>query len=250
MTRQLVNAARISDSALRWEILLLLTDNDTRKMSQKARDDVFFLASEVNDLALAKWAMSHGAIDMFGFMPDFTSSPTPLSIAVHGDYVEIFRLIMESIDTFVPVTEGKRDQTMRHAYGAACRRNKLEAFLSLVKLQRGMTPEQAFVRAAMVDGASAVVEDLIGRIDIHAASQHVIFAPGDDAGQQALYLATCALRVLNVQCLLKRGCRLRHDATPMQLLPCAREQIESNPTLCRRVVNLLAEYRCTVCIRE
>ena len=50
----MVDAARICDSALRWKILMLLTDNDSRKMSQKGRDDVFYLASELNDLHLAK----------------------------------------------------------------------------------------------------------------------------------------------------------------------------------------------------
>lgn len=42
-----VKAARIRNDALRWKALMLLTDNESRRLSQKPRDAVFFFASDV-----------------------------------------------------------------------------------------------------------------------------------------------------------------------------------------------------------
>ncbi len=243
-----VNAAFIGESGLRWEILMLLTNDNTTKISQIARSEIFMRASKVNDLTLAKWAMSHGAVDLFGFMPDFAVRPTPLSEAVVNDHFEILHLILDNINTFVPaVAEKLRHRTFSRAYRLARRCGKLEAFLALMKFQHEMTPEKAFIDAARMDGASCMVEDSMGIVDIHAAASPRPFcAPGDNIGQRALYFATNELRFLNIQFLLKRGCTLRHDATSLRLDFFELRRVKSDRTLIPMVKSLPAEHGMTV----
>ena len=191
--------------------------------------------------------MSHGAIDMFSFTADFLSRPTPLSIAVEQGHDDIFRLIMDNIDTFVPVPELKQQGVYKRAYRSAYHENRLEAFLKLVRLQRMMTPERAFVEAAMVDEASAMVEGVMGSIDVQADNCLSIYASGDTVGEQALYLATKKLRPQNVMVLLRRGCRLPDNAT-VQWHALPSEQGESVQAQRQSVVDMLAEFGCTVTI--
>jgi hypothetical protein len=245
----IVNAARIRNSVLRWKILMLLTDNGAKKMSQRARTDIFYFASEWNDVTLAKWAMTHGAIDMFGFIDGAPNTPTPLSITLCKGHMDIFRLIMDNIDTFVPVNQRKRDRTYTRVYDQACRLSNLEAFLGLVKLQPTLTPKQAFLNAAMVDGASSLIEDLTGNVDLQSAPDYVMFASGDTVAEQALYLATRMLRLQNLKFLLQRGCAFSGHTTVL-LSPYAKKQLKSNQTLCQRAADMLAEHGCTVHITQ
>ena len=236
-----VHQDRVHDNALRWKIIMFLTDNDSKTMPQKARDDIFYFASNINNVTLAKWAMSYGAIDMFGFTNDFGVSQTPLSSAAGGGYVDMLRLILASIETFVPATEFIRDKTYEHAYSLACKRSKLEAFMGLVELQRPMTPERAFVDAGMVDGASAMIENLMGAIDIQAVDRTFERVSSQGIGEKALHSALEMLRPQNLKFLLHRGCRLLEDVT-LWLKCFAKELVESDPTLLHSVNDLLGEY--------
>lgn len=193
--------------------------------------------------------MSHGPIDLFNPKPWFVGTVKPLSLAVHDDHTGIFRLIMGSIHTFVPVTEQKRFQTYVNAYSVACRRNKLEAFLALVKVHLTMTPERAFVDAAMVDGASALIEDMMGSIDIQKAHPTVTSASGNTIGEQALYNAISMLRPQNLEFLLQRGCLILENST-ICLSFYAREQVELDPTLRPRVEAMLAEHCLRVHLKQ
>ena len=253
--RSTISAAFTNDDSLRWRILTLLTKNTCYSLSQVARDNIFDFAAEIGHLALAKWAMTHGPVDIFNSTQELTikARPTPLSNAVHGPNMDIFRLMIHNMDNtemFVPAPDDHRHQAFIYAHTQTLRHNKLEAFLSLVKIQPNMTPERAFVEAGMVEGASSLVEATMGKIAIHTASNpsqnlsHTArWTLGSSIGEEALYLGVGMLQPRNIRYLLERGCRLRQD-TKLRPKFSARNRAMTNPELVKEIVDLLAEYGC------
>jgi hypothetical protein len=238
------SAVCIRDRDLRWSFLLLFTDDDRRKLSQKTRDDVFYLATRNNDVETASWAMQHGVIDFFkfarGYPPNYKN---PLTGAIHNDHLEVMRLILDNMDAFklaqTPLEMRKRQASLREAYEAACRTNKLEPFMALAKRIGG--PEEAFLQAARVEGALSRVEDLTGSVDVGKEYTRTSY-PGETLGEHALYNAVRAMQVVNIRLLLARGCRLGDESRSIGLQSWIRRKAEDQPSLHLEVIAVLADH--------
>ena len=238
------SAVCIRDRDLRWSFLLLFTDHDRRKLSQKIRDDVFYAATLNNDVETASWAMGHGVIDFFKLTRGYKGNyKNPLTGAIHYDHLEVMRLILDNIDAFKPVQTPlemrKRQDSLREACEAACLTNKLEPFMTLAKRIGG--PEEAFLEAARVRGALSRVEDLTGSVDVSKGYTRMSY-PGETLGEHALTNAVGALQVENMRLLLARGCRLGEGSRSIWLQPWISRRTEDESSLRLEAIAVLADH--------
>ena len=203
--------------------------------------------------------MSHRPVDIYSYMPEHIAVHMPLSIAIVRDYLDVGRLIVDEIESFAAVPEAKRQRVLRHAYRfTRRRRGKLEVWLSLVRVYPGMTAELAFLEGAAVEGGSALVEEVVGKVDIdmvpHMPGEECGFgtareAVGETVGEKALFIATNCLLFKNVDFLLRRGCRLQ-DEERVVLCSAAERQASQEPGLREKVEQLLCEYGLNVQLIE
>ena len=206
----------------------------------RTREHLLFRACRMDDLALARWLVADGPVDMYGVIPmvPFRTWSMLHWLAAQGKTEWLQWMLQVQPPRIAENTRHK--QILYAAIGSAASGNHLETFLELGKFSSHRSTQLCLLAAGVEDGL-AQLSARFTSLDIQSAlsqeyTGRLVPASEVNVGSGALWKAISKGRTSNVRLLLERGVRTSSRVS------ITRDQYEKDQTSFSAIQIMLMDY--------
>lgn len=204
-------AAEHEDPVERLEMVKYLCMHASNLNQPSIRSEVFWIACDLDDIALAQWCLDKGPVDIFGPTCPYYPKRPPLSKAVQRGCLPIVQLIVRHRGSFVPCSELDKERAYYNAFRKLASRNSSLTTLALLKaiipIVEHWSPQQKIIKAACVEGGIEIIADMFGPFDFAGSSGPYHRQPEVSLGSYLCQRAAQLIKPRNLKYMLQQGVR-------------------------------------------